>query len=69
MRRNSVKYVLWKDDMPVTAGLKRIYQSVTEEEALLALNQFSGKWECEACPWGMTNRLRLAVAGIATGKT
>ena len=45
MVRNSVKYVPWKDYKPVTADLKRIYQSVTEEEALLALDQFSARWD------------------------
>lgn len=45
MVRNSVKYVPWKDYKPVTADLKRIYQSVTEEEALLALDQFAGRWD------------------------
>lgn len=39
MVRNSVKFVPWEDDKAVTADLKRIYQSVTEEEALLALDQ------------------------------
>ncbi len=45
MVRNSVKYVPWKDYKPVTADLKRIYQSVTEEEALLALDQFAHRWD------------------------
>jgi putative transposase len=44
MVRNSLKYVSWKDYKAVTAGLKRIYQSVTEEEALLALDQFAEQW-------------------------
>ncbi len=43
--RNSVKYVPWKDYKAVTAELKQIYQSVTEEEALLALNQFAEHWD------------------------
>lgn len=43
--RNSVKYVPWKDYKAVTADLKRIYQSVTEEEALLALDEFAGRWD------------------------
>ena len=30
-----MKYVPWKDYKAVTGDLKRIYQSVTEEEALL----------------------------------
>lgn len=45
MVRNSIKYVPWKDYKPVTADLKRIYQSVTEEEALLALTQFEERWD------------------------
>jgi len=45
MVRNSVKYVPWKDYKPVTADLKRIYQSVTEEEALLALEDFAARWD------------------------
>ena len=45
MVRNPVKYVPWKDYKAVTAELKQIYQSVTEEEALLALNQFAEHWD------------------------
>ncbi len=45
MVRNSVKFVPWKDYKPVTADLKRIYQSVTEEEALQALEQFEQRWD------------------------
>ena len=45
MVRNSVKYVPWKDYKPVTADLKQIYQSVSEEEALLALDRFSDRWD------------------------
>ncbi|SEQ26734.1 Transposase (or an inactivated derivative) [Amphritea atlantica] len=45
MVRNSVKYVPWKDYKAVTADLKQIYQSVTEEEALKALEQFSDRWD------------------------
>ena len=45
MVRNSVKYVPWKDYKPVTADLKRIYQAVTEEQALLALEEFSSRWD------------------------
>jgi len=47
MVRNSIKYVPWKDYKPVTADLKRIYQSVTEEEALLALTQFEERWDAK----------------------
>lgn len=45
MVRNAMKYVPWKDYKAVAADLKRIYQSVTEEEALLALDQFAGRWD------------------------
>ena len=45
MVRNSLKFVPWKDYKAVTADLKRIYQSSTEEEALLALDDFSDKWD------------------------
>ena len=45
MVRNSIRYVPWKDYKPVTADLKKIYQSVTENEALLALNQFAERWD------------------------
>ena len=45
MVRNSVKYVPWKDYKPVTADLKRIYQAVTEEQALQALDEFAQRWD------------------------
>ena len=45
MVRNSMKFVPWKDYKAVAADLKRIYQSATEEEALLALDQFSEIWD------------------------
>lgn len=45
MVRNSMKYVPWKDYKPVTSDLKRIYRSVTEEEALLALDAFAERWD------------------------
>ena len=40
MVRNLLKLVPWKDYKPVTGDLKQIYQSVTEEEGLMALDQF-----------------------------
>ncbi len=45
MVRNSLKYVTWKDYKAVTADLKRIYKSATEEEALLELDKFSDQWD------------------------
>jgi len=41
MIRRSLKYVAWTEYKPVTADLKLIYQSATEEEALLALDRFA----------------------------
>ena len=40
-----MKYVPWKDYKAVTADLKQIYQSITEDEALQALDQFAGRWD------------------------
>jgi len=45
MVRNALKYVSWKDYKAVTAGLKSIYQSATEESALQALDKFAEKWD------------------------
>jgi transposase-like protein len=45
MVRNSVKYVPWKDYKAVTADLKQIYRSATEEEALQSLDRFSERWD------------------------
>ena len=47
MARNSVKYVPWKDYKAVTADLKRIYQSATEEEALASLDDFAERWDSQ----------------------
>lgn len=43
MVRNSLKYVLWKDYKAVTGGLKAVYQSLTEEAALMALDAFASE--------------------------
>lgn len=45
MVRNSLKYVSWKDYKAVTANLKRVYRSTTEDEALLELERFSDTWD------------------------
>ncbi len=45
MVRNSLKYVVWKDYKAVTKDLKCIYQAITEEEALQALDEFSARWD------------------------
>jgi len=45
MVRYSMKFIPWKDDKSVTADLKRVYQSATEEEALQELDRLEAKWE------------------------
>ncbi|QBZ82362.1 IS256 family transposase [Hydrogenovibrio crunogenus] len=45
MVRNSLRYVGYKERKQVANDLKQVYQSVTEEEALLALEQFETKWD------------------------
>jgi putative transposase len=45
MVRNSLKFVPWKDYKEVTADLKLIYRSVSEEEAALELDRFAEKWD------------------------
>jgi transposase-like protein len=45
MVRHSLKFVPWKDYKVLTADLKRIYQSVTEQEASLELDSFANKWD------------------------
>lgn len=45
MVRNSLKFVSWKDYRAVTAALKLIYRSATEQEALQALKAFAEQWD------------------------
>jgi transposase-like protein len=45
MVRNSIKFVTWKDYKAVTSGLKEIYKSATEEDALKSLDQFANCWD------------------------
>ena len=45
MVRNSIKYVSYRDRKAVVSDLKRIYQSVTAEEAEAELNGFAKKWD------------------------
>lgn len=60
MVRNAMKYVPWKDYKAVSADLKQIYQSATEDEALLALERFAERWD--------GNILILVAPGASTGK-
>ena len=45
MVRNAMKYVVWRDYKALSADLKQIYQSSTEDEALLALERFAERWD------------------------
>ena len=45
MVRNSLKFVTWKDRKSVAADLKRIYRSVTVEEAEQELARFCENWD------------------------
>jgi transposase-like protein len=45
MVRNSLKFVSWKDYRALTTDLKTIYQSTTEQEALLELERFAQNWD------------------------
>lgn len=47
MVRNSLKFVSWKDRKAVAADLKRIYQSLTVEEAEGELAAFAKKWDAQ----------------------
>lgn len=40
-----MKFVPYKDYKAIAADLKKIYQSVTEDEALLSLDQFVERWD------------------------
>mgnify|MGYP001172886240 CR=1 FL=1 len=42
--RNSMKYVSNKEQKPVLADLKKVYQALTLEEAELAFEEFKDKW-------------------------
>lgn len=42
--RNSMKYVPCKEQKPVMADLKKVYQALTMEEAEFAFEEFKEKW-------------------------
>mgnify|MGYP001627816036 CR=1 FL=1 len=44
MVRNSLSYVIWKDNKAVTADLKQIYKSATEHDARKAVEAFGERW-------------------------
>jgi transposase-like protein len=45
MVRHSLKFVPWRDYKAVTADLKKVYQSKTEDEALLEIKRFGETWD------------------------
>ncbi len=45
MVRNSMRFVPWKDYKAIARDLKKIYQATTEDQALLALDQFAEHWD------------------------
>lgn len=45
MVRNSMKYAPWGNYKAITGDVKRIYQSVTEEEVLLELDNVCVRWD------------------------
>lgn len=61
MVRHSMKYVPWKNYKGMTADLKRIYQSVKEEEA--RPNSITTARD------GMINTHKLVVLGVRIGVT
>jgi len=45
MMRNALAFVSWKDRKAVAAGLKRVYQSITVDEAAQELEAFALEWD------------------------
>jgi putative transposase len=56
MVRYSLNYVSWKRRPEVAADLRRIYQSVTAEEAEIRLGEFEDKWDEAYLPIGQSWR-------------
>ena len=45
--RNSLKYVSYKDRKAVSGDLKKVYGSISEQEAKMELDRFSEKWDSQ----------------------
>jgi len=43
--RNSIRFVSWKNRKAAAAGLKKIYQSITQIEAEQELAAFDEQWD------------------------
>jgi Transposase, Mutator family len=52
MVRHSLNFVGWKQRKEVAADLRLIYSAATEDEALLRLTEFEGKWDASFAPIG-----------------
>ena len=50
--RNSSKFVPWKDRKAFCADMKKIYNAINEEQALVAFEEFSDKW-CKKYPYAI----------------
>jgi putative transposase len=48
----------WKQRKEVAADLRLIYSAATEDEALLRLTEFEGKWDASFAPIGQSSRVR-----------
>ena len=56
MMRHSLNFVGWKQRKEVAADLRLIYSAATEDEALLRLAEFEGKWDASFAPIGQSWR-------------
>ena len=56
MVRHSLNFVGWKQRKEVAADLRLIYSAATEDEALLRLAEFEGKWDSSFAPIGQSWR-------------
>lgn len=70
-KRNSTKYLSWKDRKTFCRDLKNVYQASTEESALLELDKLDAKWgdkyEIVLRSW-RTNWIRLYLATMDIAK-
>lgn len=60
MVRHSLNFVGWKQRKEVAADLRLIYSAATENEALLRLTEFEGKWDAQFAPIGQSWRRNWA---------
>ena len=56
MVRHGLNFVGWKQRKEVAADLRLIYSAATEDEALLRLTEFEGKWDASFAPIGQSWR-------------